>query len=577
MIPKFSVIGENLYVYNSFEIKDLLKANGFKFDSQLRAWYIRYSNSEAFLKLLTKIKDRVNFANVLVDGLDSIIENVKKEIEEKKKEKEKELENFYIPVPNGLAYKGYQKEFVMFAKDRKHTILADEMGLGKTIQAIALLNLLQPNKVLIVSPAFLKYNWQAELNKWLAYENDIEVINSKNVNVIKEKERGIFIVNYEITDKLDRNVKYDFIVYDEAHFMKNIEAKRTYYSLSLQADRYLYMTGTPILNNGAEIVPILMKINNPEVFQEDIEAYTKLAKREYWAFANRYCYIEENRFGKKVGQVKKPEELKAYLSDLLIRRTKDQVLSELPDKIRMIVKLSSQYKDYVREEKELFIKIKEGLGKRVKEEEVSYNKEKSNTKLTLQEKIKEIKEELKNKMDDIGRLFMLRHLLGLEKVEITVNYVLDLIEQTKDKRIVVMTWHKDVAEYIAEYLQKEGVKTLLNTGDTDIERRQAFVEEFQKDDDEIKVFVGTIKASGVGITLTKAKNMVFAEISYVPADIVQAEDRIHRIGQKADATIHFLINEGSIDEEILKTVENKEIDISNVLENSEYKKKVVIT
>lgn len=570
-MAKFSIVGNEIHVYNSFNIKDILKTSGFKYDSSLRAWYIDYSISEHLLNVLVKAKEKIS-KDIVVDGLDSIIEKIKQEIEEEKKKKEKEIEELSIPVPEGLSYKEYQKEFVAFAKDKKHVILADEMGLGKTVQAIALLNFLQPNKVLIVSPAFLKYNWQAEVKKWLAYENDIVVLNSKNTDSIKEKERGIFVVNYDITDKLDRDIRYDIIVYDEAHYVKNIEAKRTYYSLSLKADRYLFMTGTPILNSGVELVPILAKTKSANLYEKDFKSYVKLAKNEYWAFAKKYCYIEESRFGKKVGNVKRPEELKAYLSNLLIRRTKDQVLSELPDKIRMIVKLSSEYKDYVREEKELFEKIREGLGRRVKDEDINY-KEKSNTKLTLQEKIKEIKEELKTKTDDIGRLFLLRHLLGLEKVDITVNYVLDLIEQTKDKRFVVMTWHKDVAEYIAELLEKEGIKVLLNTGDTSIEKRQAYVEEFQDDDDEIKVFVGTIKASGVGITLTKAKNTVFTEISYVPADIVQAEDRIHRIGQKADATMHFLVNEGGLDEEILKIVESKEKDISNVLESSEYKKR----
>lgn len=572
MKPKFTLTDGYVYVYNSFDIKDLLKANGFKYDGTEKAWYISAGNGKV-LSLLERIKEKLDLLDFETVGLDKVIQTIKNQIQEKEKEKNEKILKLEIDAPAGLAYKNYQKEFVLFAKDRKYTILADEMGLGKTIQAIALMNYLKPERVLIVSPAFLKYNWQAELNKWLTYTKDVYVVNSKSkeLAMLNAGMRGIFITNYDIMDKVENSQKFNLVVYDEAHYLKNYEAKRTYNSLRIQADRYLFVTGTPILNSGAEIVPLVVKIQNGSVFQKDHKTFLKEMKKEYWNFAYKYCYVDETKFGKKVQGIKNPEGLKMLLSDVLIRRTKEQVLDELPDKIRMIIRFDDE-KELVDRERELFVKMRLGQLKRNTDERLAGIDYTEFSGMTLEEKISAIRKEIAKKSDEDASVYaLIRHLLGLKKVKPVSEYVLDLIEQGEN-RVVVMSWHKDVAEYIAEELKKAGIKTLLNTGDTDIEKRQAYVNEFQSDKQENMVFVGTIKASGVGITLTKAKHLVFAEISYVPADIVQAEDRIHRIGQKADATIHFLIHQDSIDEDILKAVEDKEMDIEKVFESSVYKK-----
>lgn len=482
-----------------------------------------------------------------------------------------------IPAPEGKSYKEYQKEFVSLAMYREKFILADEMGLGKTIQAIALINLLEPEHVLIVAPAFLRINWQRELEEWLTYDIDIYAIESRKEGMeVITKDRGIFIISYDLLDILfDRiDKRFELAVYDEAHYLKNPDAKRTLLGLLVKSNRYLFLTGTPFLNRATELANIFyfIKRGTPEgVKQEDLR---KHIKNFYWEFARRYFYLIEREVrGRKVydvGSVKNPNRLSADLSPYILRRTKDEVLAELPDKIRKIIRFSDKnVESLVEKEKTLYMKLKgRGLTRapRIEDEDINEDDKPDYRQVSREQMMDYLQKRIEEMEGTLAELALVRHYLGLSKINLAVEYIENILEETGDKRLVVMTWHKDVAYYLAKELESK-YKILLNTGDT--KDRDDKVRQFQSDSEETIIFISTIKAGGMGLTLTKARRMVFMELSYVPADIWQAEDRIHRIGQKDVAEIHFLIFDSSIDEHTLSLVERKKGEFTNILDISE--------
>ncbi len=482
-----------------------------------------------------------------------------------------------IPAPEGKSYKEYQKEFVLLARDREKFILADEMGLGKTIQAIALINLLEPKHALIVAPAFLRINWKRELEEWLTYDIDIYTIESRKEGMeVITKDRGIFIISYDLLDILfDRiNKRFELAVYDEAHYLKNPDAKRTLFGLLVKSNRYLFLTGTPFLNRATELANIFyfIKRGTPEgVKQEDLR---KHIKNFYWEFARRYFYLIEREVRDRkvydVGCVKNPNRLSADLSPYILRRTKDEVLAELPDKIRKIIRFSDKnVESLVEKEKTLYMKLKgRGLTRapRIEDEDINEDDKPDYRQVSREQMMEYLQRRIEEMEGTLAELALVRHYLGLSKINLAVEYIENILEETGDKRLVVMTWHKDVAYYLAKELESK-YKILLNTGDT--KDRDDKVRQFQSDSEETIIFISTIKAGGLGLTLTKARRMVFVELSYVPADIWQAEDRIHRIGQKDVAEIHFLIFDSSIDEHTLSLVERKKGEFTNILDISE--------
>lgn len=484
-----------------------------------------------------------------------------------------------IPAPEGKSYKEYQKEFVLLAKDRKQFILADEMGLGKTIQAIALINLLKPQHVLIVAPAFLRRNWQRELEQWLTYDIDIYTIESRKdgMEVITE-DRGIFIISYDLLDLLFDGIskRFELAVYDEAHYLKNPEAKRTLLGLSVKSDRYLFLTGTPFLNRATELANIFCLIKRGIPKEVDLKDVKKHLKDFYWDFARKYFYLIEREVRDRkvydVGNVKNPNRLSADLSPYILRRTKDEVLAELPDKIRKIIRFSDRkVESLVEKEKILYMQLKErkltrALRMPLDDEDIDEDGKPDYRRVSREQMMEYLRKRIEEMEGTLAELALVRHYLGLSKIELAVEYIENILEETGDKRLVVMTWHKDVAYYLAKELESR-YKVLMNTGDTS--GRDDKVREFQSDSEETIIFISTIKAGGLGLTLTEARRMVFVELSYVPADIWQAEDRIHRIGQRDVVEIHFLIFDGSIDEHILSLVERKKDEFTSILDISE--------
>ena len=422
-----------------------------------------------------------------------------------------------IPAPEGLSYLPYQKAGIAYAVQRQATLIGDEMGLGKTIQAIGVINATAPKTVLVVCPASLKINWKNEMTKWLVADRDIQIVNGGGEQIPENPD--VVIINYDVLSKHQTAINsrtWDLVVMDEAHYIKNPKAKRTAIAVGIKADRKVVLTGTPIANRPIELQPIAGYLD-PVNFGN------------FFKFGLRYAGAYRDRFGWNFSGASNLNELQRNLrQSFMIRRKKDEVLKELPSKVRQIIVLpNTEYGDEMQRE---FDSMADAVA------------ETSTAEIEFE------------------RMSGVRHDTALAKVGDVVEHVSAI-----DHQVVVMAHHKDVVEGIKRGLESVGKRVVTLTGDCNQAHRQNSVETFQAG--EADVFIGTIGAAGVGITLTSASHVVFAELDWVPGNVSQAEDRCHRIGQKNSVLVQHLVVDGSIDARLAQTLVNKQRVLDKSLDN----------
>jgi SNF2 family DNA or RNA helicase len=239
-----------------------------------------------------------------------------------------------IPCPGGLAYFAYQLEGINFALRRNGTLLADEMGVGKTIQAIGLINALGDalRTVLIVCPATMRLVWRSELERWLVRSLSTGVVGVEEVSREVFSQAGILIINYDrLWKKRDLVLgrEWDLAILDECHLIKNPEAIRSRVVAKIQATRRLALSGTPMSNRPIELYPILNWLEP-----------SRWPPGDKFKFALRYCAARNTAFGWDLSGASNIEELGALLRNtVMIRRTKAEVLPQLPPKFRRVVEL----------------------------------------------------------------------------------------------------------------------------------------------------------------------------------------------------------------------------------------------
>lgn len=420
--------------------------------------------------------------------------------------------DFSCPCPDGLAYLPYQLAGIEFAASRQNTLIADEMGLGKTIQALGVVNYCRHRSVLIVCPASLKLNWARECAKWL--------VDSKLTIGIAEGNKlpstDIVIINYDILGRhIDalRSRKFELIVRDEAHYLKNPKAARTITGWSIWGTQELYLTGTPMPN----------KVIDGQLLAERLDA----EKFHFWRFARRYCDAYEGKYGWDFSGAKNLEELnqELRLSGMLARRKKD-VLSELPDKQYQVLEIKRS-----RDDKQLDALLSEH----------SIAPDASGL-INLQGL----------HVDILGAIAKMRQQTALRKVSAVAEQARAAVES--QGKVVIFAHHKSVVQALYDDLsQRYSVVTL--TGDSSQGQRQQAVDDLQSG--HAQIFIGSITAAGVGITLTAASTCIFAELDWMPGNMQQAEDRLHRVGQKNSVLVQFVVAEGSIDAMLAKSVTRK--------------------
>jgi SNF2 family DNA or RNA helicase len=468
--------------------------------------------------------------------------------------------NIPVPAPDGLEYKPYQKAGIAYALQRKDTLIGDEPGLGKTIQSIGFANCIRPKNILIVGPASLAYNWKMEAEKWSTNKYTI-FIPSSGTDPVPSDDGMLVILNYEKTvgksplaDSLKR--VWDLLIIDECHALKNPESKRSIAVLGpegllMRSRRSLFLSGTPMENYPKEIWPLAATLA-PSKFGD------------WWAFAKRYCGLHQE--ARKHGDSEKKvwvatgngnlSELQQRLrASFMVRRLKADVLKELPPKRRQLVILGDETVDWsqhpeFRRWKELYEKAYEA---RLAELEACKTREEYRSKSKKLEAFTGVA---------FTEMSAFRHKTALLKLPMCLKYIDNLLESGLDS-LVIFGHHKDVLGKVAEHYSNQC--TLVDGDLTDKEERHRRVIEFQEG--KKRIFIGSLKAAGTGITLTRASTVVFLEIDWVPATLSQAEDRLCRIGQKKMVHVIHLVLNGTLDVNMSQKVIKKQDVLDKALDH----------
>jgi SNF2 family DNA or RNA helicase len=432
-----------------------------------------------------------------------------------------------VPNPSGRAYYPFQIAGIEFLASRPAALLADEMGLGKSIEVAGLLNFLGPaaGRVLIIAPASMKAIWAQELYQWLVDPTvSVAVVNGPT-RPAELPAHGVWIINYELLVKFERilhSVVWDIICLDEAHYIKSRASQRTRacFKLSAHAKRKILLSGTPLTNRPAELWPLLHFLSPAEW-------------PSFYRFAHRYCAPFRSEWGWDFSGASHLDELNRRLrSGLMLRRLKKDVLPQLPPLTRSLVPLDV------------------GLG-----DLESLTRAAGLDPLKMPFEV----DPLSIPFDCVAKI---RHELGRLKAGPALQFIR---EQAQDygEKFVVFAHHLAVLRELAEGL--EG--SVLMTGETSQVERTAVIEKFQTDS-ETRFFVGSIRAAGIGLTLTAATRVIFVEGDWVPAIMRQAEDRLGRIGQRNAVLSQWLVVPDSIDVNIMRSVVSKIEVIDAVVEGN---------
>lgn len=537
------------YVWSGdFATRDLPKQAGFRWDSAKRQWWTKMQDSAAKLSKYASPELRV------------VLESVSSKKAESIEQSRAASADVSLPVPVGLDYLPFQKAGIRYALNRPNTLFGDEMGLGKTIQAIGVINASpEIRSVLVVSPATLKLNWQRELRKWLVRPLTVGVA-GKSV-----PDTDIVIVNYDVLGKFKSilNRDWDLVIADECHYIKNPKAQRTKHlvgseekkdgkyvhiaGIADRAKRKIFLTGTPILNRPVELWPIVSSLT-PETFPFG-----------FMGFAKRYAAAQETRYGWDFSGASHLDELQEKLrGSVMVRRLKKDVLTELPPKRRQVVEIepTPEIRHLIASETAMLDEHQERLEQHRVAVEIAKASESEDDYNIAVARLREVSQVA---FDEISKE---RHELAVAKVPSVIEFLNNALEQ--EDKVVVFAHHRDVIDAIRNAFPDEAVSL---TGEDSTDARQKAVDEFQKNP-KVKLFIGSIKAAGVGITLTAASHVVFAELDWVPGNVTQAEDRCHRIGQRDNVLIQQLVFDGSLDSKLAKTIVEKQDVIDKALDDT---------
>jgi SNF2 family DNA or RNA helicase len=412
-------------------------------------------------------------------------------------------------------------------------ILADDMGLGKTTSAVIASLESKARKILIVCPASLKINWEREIRNY----------SDRKVLIVEGRKWGstfdFYIINYDIiknyhtTDKSEDsddykllvNANFDLAIVDEAHYISNATANRTRLLNDVleTIPKVWLLTGTPMTSRPINYFNLLKIVESPLALN-------------WQSYVRRYCKGYQFNVGNRkvwnTSGASNLDELRERTKNLVLRRMKTDIL-DLPEKIvtPVFVELSSRMYD---EELEEFTRIS--------------NDKKNDETITV----------------TLNRLMKIRQLIAYEKIPYTCELIDKCLEQ--GKKVIVFTNFTMSLDMLHEKYKKVSV-TL--DGRMNKDRRQENVDRFQNDD-KIKVFIGNIKAAGVGITLTSAEIVIMNDLSFVPADHSQGEDRAYRYGQKNSVLVYYPVFENTVEKIIYNILQKKKGIIDQVMGDGEY-------
>lgn len=449
-----------------------------------------------------------------------------------------DLPDLPFEIPTKLPLYPYQRKGTAYAMMHKRVIIGDKMGLGKTAQAIATAMgaEMQGNEsfpVLVICPASLKINWQREFAKW---SNKRAIILSDTIKstwpyYLSSKMADVVIINFESLQKYfvesitkneegkftlrnvtfsDRIKLFKSVIIDESHRCKNSKAQMTKFvkGICVGKEYILALSGTPVINKPVDLLSQLGILNR----LSDLGGYSH--------FMTRFCSGDN--------QATNLKELNYKLATTcFFSRDKKDVLTDLPDKTRQVVYCEidnrKEYNDAEADLVNYLIKWKNASD-----------------------------EQLERSMrgEVMVRINILKNISARGKLNDVIEFIDDTLES--GEKLVLFGHLKEVLEKVSTRY-KSSIKI---TGDVPFQQRQANVDKFQNDE-SCNLAVCSIKAAGVGLTLTAASQVGFIEMWWTAADHDQCEDRCHRIGQKDNVTATYFLGKNTIDEHIYQIVNNK--------------------
>lgn len=469
-----------------------------------------------------------------------IVNDLDKDLLDEEKQIPKELEKILRP---------YQKTGFKWLKtiDRYKFggILADDMGLGKTIQIISILldykkNGSENRTSIVVSPSSLSLNWKNEIEKFVP-ELNIKVIRgtaSEREKIIKELEKyDLVITSYELLKRdidtyREKRYNFRFIIADEAQYLKNNNTKNAKAIKQLNADTRYALTGTPIENSLAELWSIFDFIMPGYLF----------SYKQFKAMYETAIVKDQD--------MQAMNKLKMLIEPFVLRRTKKQVLTELPEKT--ITVLNNEMEE---EQRKIYLSYLMQAKQELKYEIDTNGYEKSQIKiLALLTRLRQI--------CCHPSLFMEDYKEGSSKLEQCIEIIEDGVKA--GHKILLFSSYTSMFEIIENELNKRNIKYFELTGNTKVDERIKLVDEFNHNS-QIGVFLISLKAGGTGLNLVGADMVIHYDPWWNISAENQATDRAYRIGQKNNVQVYKLITKDTIEEKIYELQQKKEELTDNML------------
>jgi SNF2 family DNA or RNA helicase len=434
----------------------------------------------------------------------------------------------------------FQKEGLDFLlKSSGNALLADEMGLGKTVQTLSYVATeKQTFPVLVVAPLVTLNNWEREISKFMKKKSrngriiESESSTSTIIRTGKSKDLPVtdfYIINYELlykrlSDLSKLNIRT--IVCDEVHNLRSKTTQKYKAVKKLAAlpslSYRIGLSGTPIFNRGSEIWPIV-DILRPGLLGSFKE------------FCEYFCYVNDK--GKAIVLENKRASLRNELQKhVMLRRKKSDVLKELKDKVRYKEVIDADTDYYFGELGKIWTKLEEEQ----KNAETAFDKSASYQRAIQSE----------------------RQIAGVAKLPHVINFVKNIMEI--EESVVVFCHHKVIHKLLHDSLEEFSPVSIIG-GQSD-KFRQDQIDKFQRG--ESKLMIAGLRAGNVGINLTRAKYVIFAELDWSPAIHRQAEDRLHRIGQKNTVFAYYLIGNGTLDDHVANILVDKSYEIDSIMDET---------
>jgi SNF2 family DNA or RNA helicase len=526
--------GEWLYLgfeYDPVKVRSVKQVAGITWHVKTKAWRAPLTSINEVVKWADTFKQPVQDE---VRQKASEIENSLTELKEASRMVDADIEVAGLKA----TLLPYQKAGVAYALRARKTFIADEMGLGKTLQAIATLESANSGApsypAVIVCPATLVLNWKAEYARWLP-DRKVEVVTDR-----KSFPTGydIVVVGYSNLTTWEKQLSnHKSYVFDESHYCKNATAQRTKSAVKIAKSVtkngiVLCLTGTPVTNRPAEYASQLKIIGQIDKFGGE------------WGFYRRYCNAFKDKWGQwhLEGHSNLDELNDRLRSTCYIRRTKEQVLTELPPVLHNPVVVDGApagLKEYKKAEADII----QYLVDRAKEIALE---------LGLSPKSAAVIARIKAESNQhLVRLSVLRRLSAKAKMPAVMEWVESRVSE--GRKVVIAAHHRDVVDELARKFGDLRIQGGMDINDIE-EQKDKFM---TLPVEEAPVMVLSIQAAKTGHNLQVAQEVLFVELPWTPADVDQTYSRCHRLGQKSSVTVTYLLCDGTIDEDIYSLIERK--------------------